>query len=90
MNEMNRSKGLPNNYINGNIMDMKMFENETFNFVIDKATLDCVLCGEGGVDDAIKVIKEVYRILVPDGVYVCITYGNEELRMSLFVYKLMT
>jgi ubiquinone/menaquinone biosynthesis C-methylase UbiE len=85
MNEMNRSKGLPNNYICGNILDMKMFEDEQFNCIIDKATLDCILCGEGGVEDSIKVLKEVYRLLAPEGIYVCITYGSEELRKSIFV-----
>jgi SAM-dependent methyltransferase len=85
MNEMNRGKGLPNNNIFGNILDMKMFDNEEFNFVIDKATLDCVLCGEGGVIESEKVLKEVHRILAPDGVFVCITYGNEDLRRPLFV-----
>jgi ubiquinone/menaquinone biosynthesis C-methylase UbiE len=85
MNEMNRSKGLPNNYIQGNIIDMKIFEDDEFNFIIDKATLDCVLCADGGVQDSEKVLKEVYRLLADGGVYVCISYGNEELRRSIFV-----
>ncbi len=85
MNEMNRSKGLPTNYREMNILDMKEFGDGEFNVVIDKGTLDSLLCAENAIADVDKMLREIYRVMAKDGYYICITYGNEELRKSIFV-----
>lgn len=64
---------------------MKEFPNEEFGLIIDKGTLDSVLCGENASPIADKMISEVYRILDNNGVFICISYGNEESRKSYFV-----
>ena len=61
-------------------LDMKDFQTGTFNTVIDKGTLDSVLCGDNSVPNAQKMISEVFRILAPGGHYICITYGDPEHR----------
>ena len=62
------------------VLDMKDFQTGTFNTVIDKGTLDSVLCGDNSVPNAQKMISEVFRVLVPGGHYICITYGDPEHR----------
>lgn len=64
-----------------------MFELQSneFNVVLDKGTLDSILCGDNSVPNAEKMMQEIYRVLAPKGVYICITYGNEEQRTHYFV-----
>ncbi|CAG9332810.1 unnamed protein product [Blepharisma stoltei] len=52
------------------------FDDATFDAVIDKGTLDAILCGENSTAHANKMISEVYRVLSPTGVYVVISYGQ--------------
>ena len=50
--------------------------------MIDKGTLDAIICGEEGVCDPDKVLSEICRVLKPTGVYICITYGAPEFRLD--------
>jgi len=67
-------------------MDVKslQFEDGIFDAVVDKGTLDCILCGDGSGPNAEQMLNEVYRVLAPTGVYICITYGVPEQRESYF------
>ena len=65
-------------------LDMKEIQTASFNTVIDKGTLDSVLCGNNSVQNAQKMISEVFRILAPGGHYICITYGDPEHRKKYF------
>ena len=67
-----------------NALDMKEFLTGTFNIVIDKGTLDSVLCGDNSESNAQKMISEVFRILAPGGYYFCISYGDAEHRKKHF------
>jgi hypothetical protein len=67
------------------VLDMKDIPNEEFNVAIDKGTLDSILCGENAVPIGDKYIREVFRILSNNGVFICITYGDEEHRKTFFV-----
>ena len=62
------------------VLDMKEFQNGTFNTVLDKGTLDCILCGDCSVPNAAKMMAEVFRVLAPGGHYMVITYGDPEYR----------
>merc|ERR1719240_1074659 len=53
-----------------------------FNVVVDKATLDSVLCGEGSTHNAQKMLQEVSRVLQPNGVYLCVSHGQPEARLT--------
>ena len=61
-------------------LNMKEFSTGSFNSVIDKGTLDSVLCGDNSAPNAQKMISEVFRVLAPGGHYICITYGDQEHR----------
>jgi ubiquinone/menaquinone biosynthesis C-methylase UbiE len=70
-------------------MDCKslQFEDGSFDAVIDKGTFDSVLCGDGSGPNAELMLNEVHRVLSPSGVYICITYGQPEQRISYFNRK---
>ena len=68
-------------------LDMKEFQTGYFNTVIDKGTLDSVLCADNAVPNAQKMISEVFRVLAPGGHYICITYGDPEHRKKHFETK---
>merc|ERR1712187_596563 len=53
-----------------------------FNVVIDKATLDSILCGEGSTHNAQKMLQEVSRVLQPNGVYIAISHGQPSYRLT--------
>lgn len=56
------------------------FPNDSFAVIIDKGTLDSILCGHAfeGVHDA---LAEVMRVLRPGGRFICITYGSPHTRI---------
>ncbi|EGR34600.1 protein kinase domain protein [Ichthyophthirius multifiliis] len=66
-------------------MDVKQmeFQQNSFDFVIDKGTLDCILCGESSTINSSKVLSEIYRVLNNKGVYFLISYGLPENRKNI-------
>eukprot|EP00700_Malawimonas_jakobiformis_P002582 EC724483.1.p1 GENE.EC724483.1~~EC724483.1.p1 ORF type:complete len:199 (+),score=29.54 EC724483.1:36-632(+) len=55
---------------------------EFFDAVIDKATLDSMLCIESGVKAVQATINEYARVLKRGGVLIVVTYGQPEQRLS--------
>ena len=53
----------------------------SFAAVVDKGTLDSVLCGEGSTANAAKVCEGVSRVLRPGGVFVCVSHAPPEARL---------
>ena len=80
MEEKSKSKFPKMSFLVMDALDMKDFQTGTFNTVIDKGTLDSILCGDNFVPNVQKMISEVFRILAPGGHYICITYGDPEHR----------
>ena len=70
-------------------MDVKAlaFQENSFEAVIDKGTLDSILCGDGSGPNAAQMLSEIYRCLTPNGVYICISYGVKDQRNDYFVNK---
>ena len=66
------------------VCEMKDFDSGQFNIVLDKGTLDSVLCSENPVQNCQKMISEVYRVLNHGGKYICISFGDSEHRMKFF------
>ena len=62
------------------VLDMKEIPSASFNTVLDKGTLDCILCGDNSVPNAAKMMAEIFRVLTPGGHYRVITYGDPEVR----------
>eukprot|EP00924_Labyrinthula_sp_SR-Ha-C_P003201 maker-scaffold_15-snap-gene-2.27-mRNA-1 protein AED:0.02 eAED:0.03 QI:247/0/0.66/1/0.5/0.33/3/1065/219 len=58
------------------------FEDEHFDAIIDKGTLDSILCGEGSTNNAAMTLKECIRVLKPGGKYICISYGTPDNRLG--------
>lgn len=65
------------------VMDVRSlkFDNDSFDAVVDKGTLDSLMCGDDATVNAKKMLTEVSRVLRPEGIYMMITYGDPRLRM---------
>lgn len=51
------------------------FEDGSFDVVLDKGTIDSLLCGESSTSNSSKMISEIHRVLSNNGVYIAISYG---------------
>ena len=58
------------------------YEDGCFDVVIDKGTLDSILCGEGSQPSALQMFREINRVLTPKGVYICVSYGQLKDRIT--------
>ncbi|XP_034912212.1 uncharacterized protein [Populus alba] len=69
------------NYMEMDVRDMSFFPDESFDAVIDKGTLDSLMCGSDAPISAARMLGEVSRLLKPGGIYMLITYGDPKVRM---------
>lgn len=58
------------------------YPDACFNAVIDKGTLDCLLCGESSTANTGRYTHEVARVLKPGGVFIVVSFGPPENRLS--------
>lgn len=70
-------------YMQMDVRDMAFFGNESFDCVLDKGTLDAMMCADDAPDGASKMLAEVARLLRPHGIYLLITYGAPKERLQL-------
>ncbi|KAJ1393112.1 S-adenosyl-L-methionine-dependent methyltransferase [Sesbania bispinosa] len=70
-------------YMKMDVRDMSAFESESFGAVIDKGTLDSILCGNNSRQYATKMLEEIWRVLKDKGVYILVTYGAPLYRLRL-------
>ncbi|KAK6928802.1 Methyltransferase type 11 [Dillenia turbinata] len=75
------------------VRDMSFFPDDSFDGVIDKGTLDSLMCGTDAPISASRMLGEVSRLLKPGGIYMLsglnllpncfmqITYGDPRVRM---------
>lgn len=70
--------------MNYNQMDCRelKFPDGAFHAVVDKGTIDSVLCGEGSTHNAQKTLSEISRVLKPGGVYIVISHGMPSYRLT--------
>ena len=68
------------------VMDaLKMeYSSGCFDVVIDKSTIDAILCGEFSFYNTAKMLNEVQRILKEEGVYFVVSYGKPNTRILHF------
>lgn len=64
------------------VLDMKEIPDATYDAVVDKATLDSILCGENSSANAAKMLTGISRVLKSVGVYFCVSYGQPDNRMT--------
>mmetsp|Transcript_113955 Transcript_113955/g.317341 ORF Transcript_113955/g.317341 Transcript_113955/m.317341 type:complete len:212 (-) Transcript_113955:245-880(-) len=80
MQEKYRDKpGMTYIQMDGRAMELP---DQNFNVVIDKATLDSILCGEGSTHNAQKMLQEISRVLQPNGVYIAVSHGQPSYRLT--------
>ena len=60
--------------------DLRAFPDATFDAVLDKATLDSLLCGEASTATTKRYVTEVARVLKPGGAFVVMSFGAPEIR----------
>ncbi|KAK4755679.1 hypothetical protein SAY87_009436 [Trapa incisa] len=70
-------------YMVMDVRDMRAFESGSFDAVLDKGTLDSLLCGNNSRKNAAQMLEEVARVLKDRGVYILITYGAPSYRLHL-------
>ena len=58
------------------------FPSSSFDCVLDKGTLDAILCGSDSSKHAHSMLSECQRVLRPGGCLLCITYGQPSSRLS--------
>ena len=56
------------------------YPREHFDMILDKSTIDSVLCGKACFYNTALMLKECQRVLKTGGYYVCITLGAPEER----------
>ncbi|GAU39098.1 hypothetical protein TSUD_320730 [Trifolium subterraneum] len=70
-------------YLKMDVRDMGAFESESFGSVVDKGTLDSILCGNNSRQNATRMLEEIWRVLKNKGVYILVTYGAPQYRLRL-------
>ena len=56
-------------------LDLK-YENEMFDLILDKSTLDAISCGDRAQLDVALMLKECQRVLKTNGFYVAISFSQ--------------
>ena len=71
--------------VQNSVMDVRSldFNDASFDAVLDKATLDSVLVGEGGVESVDRMLAEVSRVLKDSGYYCLLSNAPPEQRLAL-------
>jgi len=54
----------------------------TFDVVLDKGTLDSLMCGEGSTHNTQKALLEITRVLNSNGVFICVSHGQPSYRLT--------
>ncbi|GAQ78792.1 S-adenosyl-L-methionine dependent methyltransferases [Klebsormidium nitens] len=60
---------------------MTIFKSGSLDAVIDKGTLDALMCGDEATENVNSMVSEVFRLLRPGGVYLMVSYGEPTTRM---------
>jgi len=68
--------------------DLK-YETGQFDLIVDKSTIDCLLCGYDGDLNVAMMLKECQRTLKEGGFYVLISFGKPDQRQIHFDRKFM-
>lgn len=82
MNKVREQKGYHHmTYEVGDVRHLR-FPNETFDMVLDKSTIDTLMCTDNPITNVAKMVDEAYRVLVPDGVYFVLSYASAATRLE--------
>ena len=78
-----RTRNKDKNGLHFEVMDVceMKYKDEMFDLIVDKSTIDALLCGDHSFMIVAKMLKEISRVLKTGGVYLIISYGQPESRM---------
>ncbi|CAM0879105.1 unnamed protein product [Alopecurus aequalis] len=73
------------------MLDMP-FQSESFDLVIEKGTMDVLFVDSGDpwnpnpttVDNVMKMLEGIHKVLKPDGIFVSVTFGQPHFRRRFF------
>ena len=69
-------------------MDVKQLESVydpgTFDAVIDKGLFDCIQCGDEANKNSDSMLREISKVLSPNGVFICVSQGHPTSRLVNF------
>ncbi|XP_026424414.1 EEF1A lysine methyltransferase 4-like [Papaver somniferum] len=68
-------------YMTMDVRDMSFFQDDSFDCVVDKGTLDSLMCGTDAPLSAAQMLGEVSRLIKAGGIYMLITYGDPTVRV---------
>lgn len=66
----------------GNVTSLTQ-SDRSFHAVVDKGTLDSLLCGDSATAACAKYCAEIARVLKPGGRFIIVSYGPPEHRLPL-------
>ncbi|KXZ54523.1 hypothetical protein GPECTOR_4g588 [Gonium pectorale] len=79
-----RHRDMPNlRYVVSDCRKMPEFLDCQFGSVLDKGTVDALLCSKEAADDISAMFREISRVLVPGGTFLLITLGGPQQRLPL-------
>lgn len=64
---------------------MPQYKDSSFDAVIDKGTMDAILCGDQSVENCRRLFAECSRVIRPGGTMISITYGDPLSRLFYFL-----
>ncbi len=80
----------PHNNITSNIQFLCQdcrkieFPDNKFDLILDKGTIDSIMCSEENESNAIKAVTEINRVLQPGANFIIISHATPENREYLF------
>jgi ubiquinone/menaquinone biosynthesis C-methylase UbiE len=80
MNERSKDKS-EMTFVEMDCRDLK-FADGSFDVVVDKGTIDSILCGEGSIYNVAATLKQISRVLTPGGVLLYISHGSPNVRLQ--------
>ena len=70
-------------FISADCCHLDFVPEGSFDFVLDKALLDSLLCGDNSFNRSAEYIAEIHRVLKPGGSFVVVSHGGPATRMNL-------
>ena len=64
------------------VRDLSEIDNSSIAYIIDKGTLDAILCGSDSLKNSIAMLCELERVLEKGGSLIIISYGQPESRLG--------
>lgn len=58
------------------------YADASFDFVLDKSTIDSLMCSDNPITNVASMVDEAYRVLVPNGIYFVLSYASPATRLE--------